>query len=79
MIDGLVTFTIDWNHIEFYGRHSITVYTGDQNFVNFNLKPKVVQDLEGNLTPAKSDIEGDGIGVFASVIADTGYFKVLKR
>jgi hypothetical protein len=79
LVNGLVTFTLDWNYIEFYGRHLITVYTGDQNFANFNLKPKVVQDLEGNLTPAKSDIEGDGIGVFASVIADTAYFKVLKR
>lgn len=75
---GLSGVVIDWFNIFFYGRYRAIVYAGDQNYRDFFLTHNQVQDIDGNFRQPKFHIEGDGIGVFGSVIADTVYFEVLR-
>jgi len=75
--EGLtVTYDINWLSIWFYGNYRIIVYAGDENFRLFSLTNSNVQEFDGNFHEPKINIQGDGIGVFGSVIADTAYFKI---
>jgi hypothetical protein len=55
------------------------VYAADENYRLFSLSYKNVQEFDGNFHEPKVTLQGDGIGVFASMIADTVYFKVNKK
>jgi hypothetical protein len=73
-----LNFNIDWTLIWFYGKYRVIIYAGDKNFKDFFLTQKDIQEPGGNFHELKIDFIGDGIGVFASLVADTTYFFVKK-
>lgn len=73
-----VDFDINWISIWFYSRYRMIVYAADDNFRLYNLTYRSVQEFDGNFHEPKINIQGDAIGVFGSMIADTVYFKVKK-
>jgi len=72
-------YEIPWTSIWFYGNYRMIVYAADENYRLFSLSYKNVQEFDGNFHEPKVTLQGDGIGVFASMIADTVYFKVNKK
>jgi hypothetical protein len=73
---GHINVQIEWHNIWFYGRYRVIVYAGDQNFRNFSTVNQNLMEMDGNFHTPIVDIQGDGIGVFASAIADTLTFSV---
>ncbi len=73
-----IIYEIEWLSIWFYGNYRLVIFAGDKNFQDFTMTHKNVMELDGNFHEPKMHIEGDGIGVFASALADTVYFKVIK-
>jgi hypothetical protein len=71
-------FDINWISIWFYSRYRMVVYAADENFRLYNLTYRNVQEFDGNFHEPKINFQGDAIGVFGSMIADTVYFKVKK-
>jgi hypothetical protein len=71
-------FDINWISIWFYSRYRMIVYAADENFRLYNLTYRNVQEFDGNFHEPKINIQGDAIGVFGSMIADTVYFTVKK-
>ncbi len=67
---------LDWYLFQFYGRHKIIMYAMDKNAKDFYLTHKDVQELDGNFLEPRMAIEGEGIGVFGSVLADTVEVKI---
>ncbi|MFQ5754141.1 MAG: hypothetical protein ACE5HI_19300, partial [bacterium] len=76
---GESSIEIWWWSTWFYGDYQAIVYAGDKNFRDFLMTFNDVQEMDGNFHEPAFHIEGDGIGVFASAIADTVYFKVLRE
>lgn len=75
---GLSTLEVFWFDIWFYGGYQAVLYAGDRNFKDFLTTADQVQELDGNFHEPALHIEGDGIGIFASAIADTVYFTVKR-
>lgn len=73
-----IQYNIDWIAFWFYGDYRIIAYAGDDNFNAFALTHKDVQDFDGNLHEPRFNIQGDGIGVFGSMIADTVFVRIKK-
>lgn len=73
-----IKYDLDWINIWFYGDYRIIFYAGDNNFKQFVLTYKSVQEFDGNFHEPRMNMQGDGIGIFASAIADTVYLKVKK-
>lgn len=73
-----IEYKIEWLDTWFYGNYRVITYAGDENYRLFFLTYRNVQEFDGNFHEPRLNIDGDGIGVFCSVIADTVYFKVLK-
>lgn len=73
-----VSYTIDWFDCWFYSKYRIIVYACDDNFKYYILTHSSVKEPDGNFHEPRMFIEGDGIGVFGSAIADTVYFSVTK-
>lgn len=73
-----VTYVIDWFDVWFYSRYRIIVYACDDNFKYYILTHSSVKEVDGNFHEPRMFIEGDGIGIFGSAIADTVYFKVTQ-
>lgn len=71
-------YDITWTSIWFYGKYRMVVYAADENYRQFSLSYKNVQEFDGNFHEPKVILQGDGIGVFASMIADTVYFSIKK-
>lgn len=63
----------------FYGDYRAIIYAGDRNFKDFLVTHNNVQEIDGNFHEPAFHIEGDGIGVFGSAVADTAYFTVLRN
>lgn len=63
----------------FYSSYRVIVYAGDVNFKNFVLTSKNVKEFDGNFHEPKLGLTGQGIGVFASALADTLRFTLIKR
>ena len=59
-----------WFYFWFYGEHEITVYATDANYQRFLQTYDEVQEPDGNFHEPSFALEGDGIGVFGSAIAD---------
>ena len=76
---GQSNFTVFWVNIWFYDTYEIVVYATDDNYKEFVQTYNDVQEPDGNFHEAKFNIEGDGIGVFGSMIADTAYIEVLRN
>lgn len=73
-----IEYDLNWTPIWFYSKYRMIVYAGDENFRQFSLTYRGVQEFDGNFHEPKINITGDAIGVFASLIADTVYFNVKK-
>lgn len=75
--DGLKgQIEISWFAMWFYGNYQCIIYAADKNFTDYILTHRDVMEMDGNLLEPKFHIDGDGIGVFGSFIADTVYFEV---
>lgn len=69
---------IEWFSIWFYGKYRVVLYAGDANFKDFLMTHKDVKEMDGNFHEPKLHMDGDGIGIFGSAIADTAYFNILR-
>ncbi len=76
---GQTTFTLFWANLWFYDNYELVMYATDDNYREFVQTYNDVQEDDGNFHEAKFNIEGDGIGVFGSMIADTAYIEVLRN
>lgn len=73
---GVTNMEIFWFDLWFYGRYEIVVYAADPNYQDFIRTYNNVQDDDGNFHAPVFHIEGDGIGVFGSAVADTVYLTI---
>jgi hypothetical protein len=62
----------------FYGQYTITAYAGDKNFRDYVLSAPNVKEIDGNFHEPVLDLQGDGIGVFASAVKNTLIFSLVK-
>ena len=76
---GQTVFKVFWANLWFYDRYELIMYATDDNYREFVQTYNDVQEDDGNFHEAKFNIEGDGIGVFGSMIADTAYIEVLRN
>ena len=76
---GITEWQVMKYHLWFYGWYRIIVYTADKNYKDYYLTHADVQEMDGNFHEPVFHIEGDGIGIFGSVVADTMYFKLLQN
>ena len=76
---GQTTFTVFWANLWFYDNYELIMYATDDNYREFVQTYNDVQEPDGNFHEAKFNIDGDGIGVFGSMIADTAYIEVLRN
>ena len=67
-----------WFLTSFYDNYQAVVYAADKNFKDFLLTHDMVQEIDGNFHEPSFHIEGDGIGLFGSAVAETVYFKILR-
>jgi len=67
-----------WISLLFYGTYEVIIYAADKNYTQFVQTYRYVQEPDGNFHEAKFAVEGDGIGVFGSMVADTTAIKVLR-
>lgn len=73
-----IDIPVEWYSLWFYSKYRIIVYAGDVNFHHYFITHQNVQEYDGNFHDPKFHIEGDGIGVFGSAIADTVYFNITR-
>ena len=78
MRSGATTLPLDWYLFSFYGNYRTILYAGDQNFRDYLLTAWQIQEIDGNFHEPVLHIEGDGIGVVGSAIADTVFLEVLR-
>lgn len=76
---GQSKIEIFWFLLWFYSRYEIIVYAADENYQHFLQTFDETQEEDGNFHEPLFEIEGDGIGVFGAVIADTVYVDVLRE
>jgi hypothetical protein len=76
---GITSFEILKYHTWFYGRYRLIAYAGDKNYKDYYLTHADVQEMDGNFHEPVLHVDGDGVGVFGSVIADTLYYEVLRK
>jgi len=75
---GESNMEVFWFHVNFYGSYRGVVYAGDKNFRDFFVTQENVQEIDGNFHEPSLHVEGDGIGVFGSALADTVHFYVSR-
>jgi hypothetical protein len=76
---GVTEWEVMKYHLWFYGWYRIIVYAGDKNYKDYYLTQADTQEMDGNFHEPVLHIDGDGLGIFGSVIADTLYFKLLEN
>ncbi len=75
---GQTDFRVWWSDLWFYGRHQINLMVVDENYGKFIDTYEDVQEDDGNFHEPIFAIEGDGIGVFGSFVADTTWITVTR-
>ena len=75
---GQTNLEMFWPYFMFYDDYQIITMACDLNYKEFLQTYNDVQEEDGNFHEAKFNIEGDGIGVFGSVVLDTVYVKVTE-
>ncbi len=73
---GESTIRLLWFDLYFYSEYEVIVYAADDNYREFLQTYNRVQEFDGNFHEANFNFEGDGIGVFGSVVPDTVYVTV---
>ena len=76
--NGISQIIIGWQNFKFYDRYRIIIYAADENYKDYLMTYRDVMEMNGNFHEPKFNIEGDGIGIFASFDADTVYCQVTK-
>jgi len=76
---GLSNIDIFWFNLWFYDEYQIVVFAADRNYKEFLQTYNGVQEDDGNFHEPVFHIEGDGIGLFGSVVADTAFVTVSKN
>lgn len=76
---GISNLSLFWWAFSFYGEHQVIVFAADSNYRNFYNTYDNIEEIGGNFHEPLLPIEGDGVGVFGSIIADTVYLKVLNN
>lgn len=67
-----------WFDFYFYTDYEIIVYAVDENYRKYLQTFQNTQEFDGNFHEAEFSFEGDGIGVFGSIIPDTTYVTVTR-
>lgn len=75
---GQTNLEMFWPYFMFYDDYRIITMACDVNHKEFLQTYNDVQEDDGNFHEAKFNIEGDGIGVFGSVVLDTVYVRVIE-
>jgi len=75
---GQMRRDLEWFHFMFYGRYRVVAYAGDDNMKDYYFTFKMVTEMDGNLHEPVMHIQGDGIGIFGSAIADTLFLKIKR-
>jgi hypothetical protein len=75
---GTSLITFGWHTFKFYNMYRIIIYAADENYKDYLMTYRDVMEMNGNFHEPKFNIEGDGIGIFASFDADTIYCQVTK-
>jgi len=75
---GQTKVQLFWTNFWFYSEYEVIFYSADNNYKEFLQTFNDVQEPDGNFHQPIFHIEGDGIGVFGSMIADTTYLQVTK-
>ena len=76
---GKSTIEVFWFFFWFYGEHEIVIYAADPNYASFIQTHSEVKEDDGNFHEPEFAIEGDGIGYFGSVLADSVRVRVLLQ
>jgi len=76
---GVSLMNLFWFNFHFYDTYRVVVYAADDNYRTFLQTYSRVQEIDGNFHEAQFNIEGQGIGVFGSVIPDTVYVTVIPE
>jgi len=76
--EGKSNMTLGWQDFRFYDDYEIIMYAADKNYKDFFITYSNVMELDGNFHEPKFNIEGDGLGVFGSIIADTVRCRVVR-
>ncbi len=74
--NGESTIRLLWFDLYFYSEYEVIIYAADDNYREFLQTYNRVQEFDGNFHEANFNFEGDGIGVFGSVVPDTVYVTV---
>jgi hypothetical protein len=77
-INGISQIIVGWHNFKFYDMYRIIIYAADENYKDYLMTYRDVMEMNGNFHEPKFNIEGDGIGIFASFDADTVYCQVTK-
>ena len=75
---GQTNLEMFWPYFMFYDDYRIVTMACDLNYKEFLQTYNDVQEEDGNFHEPKFNIDGDGIGVFGSVIMDTVFVKVTE-
>ncbi len=62
----------------FYSQYQVIVFAADDNYREYLQTFNSTQEPDGNFHAARFNFEGDGIGVFGSVVTDTVYFEITR-
>ncbi|MBN2013410.1 DUF4249 family protein [candidate division KSB1 bacterium] len=76
---GVTKIKYEWYNMNFYADYRVILYAVDINYQHFLQTFDGVQDDTGNYHEPIFHIEGDGIGVFGSMIADTTSFTITRN
>jgi len=75
---GTSTLDIFMFDLFFYSQYRVIIFAADDNYREYLQTFNNTQEPDGNFHEARFNIEGDGIGVFGSVLTDTIYFEVTR-
>ncbi|NOG46480.1 MAG: DUF4249 family protein [Calditrichaeota bacterium] len=78
LTSGTSTLNIFMFDLFFYSEYRVIVFAADDNYREYLQTFNSTQEPDGNFHAARFNFEGDGIGVFGSVVTDTIYFEVTR-
>jgi hypothetical protein len=77
-VSGQSEMVLGWEVFNFYDQYRVIVYSADDNYKDYLITHNDVMEMNGNFNEAKFNIDGDGIGVFGSIITDSVYVEVTR-
>ena len=75
---GTSSMELFWFDFWFYDDYEVILYAADKNYIDFHRTFDEVQEIDGNYHAPEFNIQGDGIGVFGSAVADTVAIRVTR-